>query len=132
MAQGDGMPRLELIFLHSANGGGCFRRRQRQYPCSPNMTRASKYVGLKRNVVEVVILSGRWTSIASRMSPTTYCGLNARDAFASSKFKRRMRSGSMGRTLSRKMLGSDCSTRPAQIEPVVTRRMDAGPTGVTE
>jgi DNA topoisomerase-3 len=26
MAQGDGMPRLELIFLHSANGGGCNAR----------------------------------------------------------------------------------------------------------
>jgi hypothetical protein len=27
MDQGDGMLRLELIFLHSANGGGCFRWR---------------------------------------------------------------------------------------------------------
>ena len=26
-AQGDGMPRRELIFLHSTNGGGCFRWR---------------------------------------------------------------------------------------------------------
>ena len=27
MAQGNGMPRLELIFLHSANAGGWFRWR---------------------------------------------------------------------------------------------------------
>lgn len=36
MAQGDGMPRLELIFLYLASGGGCFRWRDED--CSPSMS----------------------------------------------------------------------------------------------
>jgi hypothetical protein len=50
------MHRLELIFLHSANGAGCFRWRDEDgiyFQSEPDARR--EYVGLKGNVVEVVI-----------------------------------------------------------------------------
>jgi len=51
------MPRLELIFLHSANGGGCFRWRDEDSTYLQSEPDARpEYVGLKGNVVEVVIL----------------------------------------------------------------------------
>ena len=51
------MPRLELIFLHSANGGGCFRCRDEDSTYLQSEPDARpEYVGLKGNVVEVVIL----------------------------------------------------------------------------
>jgi hypothetical protein len=56
------MPRLELIFRHSANGGGCFRRRDEDSTYLQSEPDAHpEYVGLKGDVVEVVILqtSGR-------------------------------------------------------------------------
>ena len=57
MAQGDGTLRLELIFLHSANGGGCFRWRDEDSTYLQSEPDARpEYVGLKGNVVEVVIL----------------------------------------------------------------------------
>jgi hypothetical protein len=51
------MPRLELSFLHSANGGGCFRWRDEDstYLQSEPDPRP-EYIDLKGNVVEVVIL----------------------------------------------------------------------------
>ena len=46
------MPRLELIFLHSANGDGCFRCRDEDSTYLQSEPDARpEYVGLKGNVV---------------------------------------------------------------------------------
>src|SRR6267142_1387994 len=118
MAPRGGMLRLELTYLHLANGDGCFRWRDedRTYLRSEHDSRPE--VGSDPSGP----LDGhrcRSGNVGFRMSPTTCCGLSACDAFASSKFRRRMWSESMGQMPSVKMLGNDCSTRPASIVLVV-------------
>jgi hypothetical protein len=71
----------------------------------------------------------RSSNAASLKFRDTYCASNARAAFASSKFRRPMRSDFMARMPSGRMSGSDCSTRPAAIGQAGTRKMDAGPAG---
>ena len=71
----------------------------------------------------------RSNNAASRKFRAMCCASNAFAVFASSKFRRRMRSDSMGRMLSGKMSGSACSTKHAPIAQAGTRKMDAGPIG---
>jgi hypothetical protein len=66
------------------------------------------------------------SNVASRKSPTTSCALSACAAFVSSKFRRLTRQGFMDHMPSGRTSRSDCSTRPAQIAPVATRKMAAG------
>jgi len=70
----------------------------------------------------------RWRSsnVASRKSSTTFCGLRACAAFVSSKFRRRMRSGSMDPKPSGRTWASDCSTKPAQSAQAARRKTDVG------
>src|SRR5215510_14784198 len=102
------------------------------------MTRAPKHVGLKGDVAEVVIPQAAGRSplpiqyVASRKSPTTCCALSACAAFASSKFRRPMRSSPMDPHAVWKGCGPATARPDLHQSHRPPKKTDAGPTGANK
>ena len=142
------MRRLELTFLHFANGGGCSRWRDEdsaylrsEHDPRPEVRRSEGQCRRGSDPSGHRKITARDPSVRrTTPPPIQQCRLSELPhhvlhvecvrCFRGVEIQKAVQSGSMGHMPSGRTSGSDGSTRPAQIAQVATRKTDAGQTGL--